>query len=110
MVVGAMTITLHLGQGASLKAKRKVVRSLTDRTRARFNAAAAEVGAQDLWQRIELGFAVCGNEPAHVDGQLDAIRRFVERQALAEITDVRLELINLKEMTWAPAAPNDWAT
>ena len=105
-----MTITLHLGQGASLKAKRKVVRSLTDRVRARFNAAAAEVGAQDLWQRIELGFSVCGNETAHVENQLGSIRRFVERLALAEITDVRLELINLKEMTWAPAAQNDWAT
>lgn len=105
-----MTITLHLGQGGSLKDKRKVVRSLTDRVRARFNAAAAEIGSQDLWQRIELGFSVCGNEPAHVDSQLGSIRRFVERLALAEITDVRLELINLKEMTWAPAAPNDWAT
>ena len=109
MVVGAMIITLHLGQGGSLKAKRKVVRSLTDRVRARFNAAAAEIGAQDLWQRIELGFTVCGNESAHVDNQLDSIRRFVERMALAEVTDVRRELINLKEMKWAPAAQNDWA-
>ena len=110
MVVGAMTMTLHLGQGASLKAKRKVVRSIKDRVRAKFNAAAAEIGGQDLWQRIELGFAVCGNEPAHVDKQLESIRRYVERLALAEVTDVRLELINLKEMTWAPAAQNDWAT
>ncbi|RJX30480.1 MAG: DUF503 domain-containing protein [Desulfarculus sp.] len=105
-----MTMTLHLGQGESLKAKRKVVRSIGDRVRARFNAAAAEVGGQDLWQRIELGFAVCGNETAHVDSQLDSIRRFVERLALAEVVDVRRELINLKEMTWAPAAQSDWAT
>ncbi len=105
-----MTITLHLGQGADLKTKRKVVRGINDRVRARFNAAAAEIGAQDLWQRIELGFTVCGNQTAHVDNQLETIRRFVERLALAEITDVRRELINLKEMTWAPAAPNDWAT
>ncbi|MEW5913642.1 MAG: DUF503 domain-containing protein [Thermodesulfobacteriota bacterium] len=104
-----MTMTLHLGQGGSLKAKRKVVRAIGDRVRARFNAAAAEVGSQDLWQRIELGFAVCGNQTAHVDNQLDTIRRFVERLALAEVVDVRRELINLKEMTWAPAAQSDWA-
>ena len=110
MVVGAMTMTLHMGQASSLKAKRKVVRSITDRVRAKFNAAVAEVGGQDLWQRIELGFTVCGNQASHAENQLEAIRRFVERLALAEITDVRLELVNLKEMTWAPAAQEDWAT
>lgn len=110
MVVGALCMTLHLGEGGSLKAKRKVVRAITDRVRAKFNVAAAEVGGQDLWQRLELGFAVCGNESAHVDRQMGEIERFVERLALAEVTDVRVELINLEEMTWRPAARGDWAT
>ncbi|MGD8561884.1 MAG: DUF503 domain-containing protein [Desulfarculaceae bacterium] len=104
MVVGALNITLHMAEGDSLKAKRKVVRSILDRVRSKFNSAAAETGTNDLWQRIELGFSVCGNQPAHVERQLDEITRFVERLALAEVTDVRLEVINLKEMTWAPAA------
>lgn len=110
MYVGAMKLTLRLLGAASLKDKRKVVRSIIDRARAKFNAAAAEVGGQDLWQRIELGFAVCGNDPAFVQRQLDEIGRFVDRLGLAELADARVELINLKEMTWAPAAPDEWAT
>lgn len=104
MVVGALKLTLHLPEGGSLKAKRKVVRSLTDRVRARFNVAAAEVGANELWQRLELGFVVCGNQHARVEHQLDQITRLVERLALAEVVDVRQEVMNLKDMPWAPAA------
>ncbi len=104
MVVGALKLTLHLGDSGGLKSKRKVVRSITDRVRGRFNAAAAEVGSNELWQRIELGFAVCGNDYARTERQLEQITRFVESLALAELTDVRIEVMNLKEMTWAPAA------
>ena len=100
-------MTLHLPEAGSLKVKRKVVRALTDRVRSRFNAAACEVGANELWQRLELGFAVCANQVSHVDNQMDEITRFVERLALAEVTDVRREVMNLKEMTWAPAARLD---
>lgn len=101
-------MTLHLPMAGDLKAKRKVARSLNDRVRARFNVAVAEVGSNDLWQRLELGFAVCGNETAHVQRQMDEIGRFVERQALAEVVDVRVEIMNLKDMTWAPLARGGW--
>ena len=103
MVIGALMMTLHVQDSGGLKAKRKVMRSLTDRVRAKFNAAACEVGGNDLWQRLELGFAVCGNQPAHVQAQLDEIGRYVERMALAEVVDVRVEVMNLKDMAWAPA-------
>ena len=85
-----------------------MVRSILDRVRARFNAAASEVGGNDLWQRLELGFAVCANRPDHVERQLRRIQGFIERLALAEVVDVRVELVNLKDMAWAPAIPG-WA-
>jgi len=110
MYVGAMKLTLRAIGAGGLKDKRKIVRAILDRVRAKFNAAASEVGGQDLWQRIELGLAVCGNDPAFVQRQLDEIGRFVERLGLAELADARVELINLKEMTWAPGAPDEWAT
>ena len=108
MVLGALKLTLHLGEAGNLKAKRKVVRSITDRVRAKFNSAAAEVGSNELWQRLELGFCVCGNESRHVQNQLEEITRFVERLALAEVADVRVEVMTLKDMTWAPASELGW--
>ena len=100
MVVGALKLVMHAGFSGGLKPKRKVVRSILDKVRARFNAAAAEVDSNDLWQRLELGFSVCGNEVAQVEDQMRNITRFVESMALAEIVDVRLEVMNLKDMTW----------
>ena len=96
------------GGSGSLKTKRKVVRSITDRVKARYNAAVAEVGGNDLWQRMELGFAFCGNDIGHVDNQMDQVARFVEGLYLAEVVDVAKEVFNLKEMTWAPGEPNEW--
>lgn len=100
MVVGALKIVLHVGYSGGLKPKRKVARSILDKVRAKFNTAAAEVGSNDLWQRLEIGFAVCGNEISQVEEQMRNIARFVESMALAEVVDVRLEVFNLKEMTW----------
>ena len=100
MVVGALKLTLHVADSGGLKPKRKVARSILDRVKARFNASVAEVGSNDLWQRLELGFCVCGNEIAQVDDQMRNIRRFVESLILAEVVDARLEIINLKDMPW----------
>lgn len=41
----------------SLKEKRKVINSVVDRVRKRFNISISEVEYQDLWQRGALGFA-----------------------------------------------------
>jgi len=103
VVVGALKLTLHLPYSQGLKPKRKVVRAIADRVRARFNTAVSEVGSQDLWQRIELGMVVCGPEVGHVERQLEAIGRFVEQLMLAEIVDRRQQVMNLKEMPWLPA-------
>ena len=100
MVVGALKLILHVGCADGLKPKRKVARSVIDKVKSRFNAAVAEVGANDLWQRLEIGFCVCGNQVAQVEEQMRNITSFVEGLGLAEVVDVRLEIMNLKEMAW----------
>ena len=100
MVVGALKLVLHVANAGGLKPKRKVARSIMDKVRARFNAAVAEVDANDLWQRLEIGFCVCGNQVGQVEDQIRNITSFVEGMGLAEVADVRLEIMNLKEMTW----------
>ncbi|WP_414482215.1 DUF503 domain-containing protein, partial [Limnochorda sp.] len=51
MVVGIAEIRLLLPGPRSLKEKRRILRSLLDRLRARYPVAVAEVGDQDLWNR-----------------------------------------------------------
>ena len=95
MVVGTMKIILHLHDNRSLKGKRKVVRSMVDKVKHKFNVSIAEVGSNDKWQRIELGVSAVGNDRRHIDTSLDNILSYVESLYLAEIVDSSLEIINV---------------
>ena len=95
MVVGTMRIELRLHDNRSLKGKRKVVRSMVDKVKHRFNVAIAEVGSNDKWQKIELGVSTVGNDRRHIDSSLNSVFDFIESLYLAEIVDSRTEILNL---------------
>jgi len=95
MVVGLVKITLRLHDCRSLKGKRKVVKSMIGRIRNRFNISAAEVGANNIHQRAEIGFALVGNSGQRVNAQLDKLLNMAHDLALAEIIDSEMEIIHL---------------
>jgi uncharacterized protein len=95
MVVGTLKIDLYLHENRSLKGKRKVVRSIIDRVRARFNVSVAEVGSNDKWQKIELGVSTVSNDRRVVDSSLSTVKGFIESLYLAEIVGADMEIINL---------------
>ena len=95
MVVGIGTIVLRIPGNASLKGKRKVVKSVTARLRNTFNVSVAEVGANDSHQRAEIGMAFVGNDRRYINSKLDKALNFVEDMQLAEIIDSEVEIINL---------------
>jgi uncharacterized protein len=76
----ALDLDLHLPECRSLKAKRAVVRPVTDGLRARYRVAVAEVGEQDRWQRARIGVAVVGATESHVRDVMDEVERFVWTQ------------------------------
>ena len=94
MVVGILRIELHLYDNRSLKGKRKIVKSMVDKTKHKFNVAIAEVGSNDKWQKIELGVSTVGNDRRHVDASLSRILAFLESLGLAEIVDSETEIFN----------------
>ena len=72
MTIGVYTFELHLPAAQSLKDKRKVLRRLKDRLRARFNVAVSELSDySDLWQRAALAVV-------SVAQQRDALERLFE--------------------------------
>jgi uncharacterized protein YlxP (DUF503 family) len=94
MVVGILRIELHLHDNRSLKGKRKIVKSMVEKTKHKFNAAIAEVGSNDKWQKIELGVSTVGNDRRHVDASLTNILASLESLGLAEIVDSQIEIFN----------------
>ena len=95
MVVGTLKVEFFLHENQSLKGKRKIVKSMVDRVKNKFNAAVAEVGSNDKWQKIELGISTVGNDRRHIDSSLSNILGFLESLYLAEIVDSQTEIINL---------------
>ena len=88
MYVESAKLTFYIPQAVSLKDKRQVCRSLIDKTRQKFNASVAEVGTHDVHQTLTIGIALVSGEAAHAQQSLDAVIRFMEEHADAELTEV----------------------
>lgn len=97
MVVAIARLTLILHENHSLKGKRKVVKSIIDKVRHRFEAAVAEVEDHDLWQKAQIGVALVGNDARVLTSRLDQISAFIDEQHLAEIVDTHIELCFLEK-------------
>jgi uncharacterized protein YlxP (DUF503 family) len=95
MVVGLGRIIYRIHDCRSLKGKRKVVKSLIARLQNNFNASVAEVGANDVYQRAEIGFAMVGNDRAQINSKVDKFLNMAEDLGLAEIIDTETEIFNV---------------
>ncbi len=94
MIIGSLALELHLPTVHSLKEKRAVIKSIIARLSNEFNAAVAEVAEQDIWQRAVIGVACVGSQQRYVEGQLNAIVRWVEENRPdVVILDVTSELL-----------------
>ncbi len=77
MIIASLSITARLSESHSLKDKRQVVRSLLAGARAKFGVSAAEVGAVDQWQTIELGFAIVSASSAVARSILQSLENYI---------------------------------
>jgi len=91
MFVCVIKVRLYLGAVHSLKEKRRILKSLIEKTRHKFGISIAEVGDHDLWQSSEVGFALVGNEKGLLEREMEKVLGFLERGGEAEITAVSHE-------------------
>jgi len=92
MIVGSLRVRLLVRESRSLKDKRQVVRSITDRLRNEFNVSIAEVEAQDNRQLAVLGLAMVGNEASHVKTVFEQIVAALRVHPIAEFLDHEVEV------------------
>ncbi len=93
MIVGILTLELHLPEANSLKSKRFIIKSLKDRIKNKFNVSIAEVDANDLWQRSVLGAVCVANETRIVNQILDGVRNTVTSNPLVELINSSMEML-----------------
>ena len=93
MTVGACTIELRIPGSDSLKAKRRVVKSLKERVQGRFHVAIAEVDRLDDWQRATLGVACVSNDSRLVDATLSKVVNWIEVSGDVLVVDYQIDLV-----------------
>ena len=93
IIVGLCTVELFIPESQSLKDKRKVLLSLKDRLREKFNLSVAEVDGQDLWQKAVLGLACVADEGRYVTQVLDQALNLIRSVPVVEIVQSRVELL-----------------
>ncbi len=93
MIVGILTIEIHISEAHSLKEKRFILKSLKDRIRNKFNVSIAEIDANDLWQRCVLGVACIANETKIINQTLDRVKNTILNTPTVELIDSRMEML-----------------
>ncbi len=93
MHVGICRVTLRLPENGSLKGKRQVIRSLTERLRNKLNVAVAEVDDNDRWQIATLGITCVSNDSRHAHQVLERAVSFIRASRMdAELVDYQVEV------------------
>ncbi len=91
MHIGVCKIRLRIPDSQSLKAKRRVVKSLIAKLKNRFNIAIAEVEALDTHQFAVLAAVSVSNDSAHLNKLISHVVNFVEANVDAELMDYETE-------------------
>lgn len=88
MYTASAKLTFHIQHANSLKEKRQVVRSVTDKARHKFNASIAEVDTQNLHRVMTIGIALVSGDASHAQKSLEEIIRYMEEHANADLIQV----------------------
>ena len=92
--IGMARLGIYLPEALSLKDKRKVVRSLSQRVRDRFNVAIAEVEDLDDMRVATLALACVSNSAPHADQMLATVIAFIDRTVeIGALAEIQTELI-----------------
>lgn len=89
--VGLLHLEFHVAQAASLKDKRRAVKSFKDRVAHAHNVSVAEVADQDNRRRAVLAVAMVGSDRRYVEGALQKITNAAGRHRDMVLIDHEVE-------------------
>ena len=92
MHTGVCTFHLRLLESRSLKEKRRIIKSIKDRVRNKFNVSIAEIGGLDKWQWAELGVACISNDVRFTNSVLSNVVEFINSIYTVELVDYEIEI------------------
>lgn len=91
MIVGVLSIKVFMRQSRTLKDKRRIIKSLKDRIRNKFNVSISETGMQDNRQLAVIGVAMVASGRRFVNGTLSSVIDFFSIHPQVELLDYDME-------------------
>ena len=94
MFVAVASVTLHIPESHSLKARRRVVKSLIERTRARFAVSIAETEGQGTWQSATVGIACVSGSAEMAEEVVGRVLAFIDSSSIEfEVVERHVETL-----------------
>jgi len=85
VTVGLLVLDCFIGESLSLKDKRRILTSVTERARRSFNVALCEVEFQDQWQRARIAAVMVNTDGRMLESSMSKLVEFVDRDRRLEI-------------------------
>ena len=92
MIVGICQLKISIYEAHSLKEKRRILKSLKEKLKNKFNISIAEVGENEKWQTSIIGISIVSNNKKIIESSFDKILNFVETFYELEIIDKYVEI------------------
>ncbi len=99
MWIAALRLHLLIPGARSLKDRRQAVRSLKERLKGRFDAACAEVGDVNSWNRAFLGIALVSNDKSVLQQLAAEISRYAQNDSAVQVTGFDQDFANYGDET-----------
>ena len=90
MIVSMIQVLFEIPGVGSIKDKRRVVKSVTDRLRQRFRLSAAEVDLENALSFGQIGAALVSNSRVFGETVLNKALAMIEDEASIRIQDIRI--------------------
>ena len=91
MIVGVLSLDIHILNSLSLKDKRMVLNHIKDRVKNKFNVSVAEIDYQDKWQRSLIGIALVTSQKGYAEQVLNKIFHLLDTDDYFEIVQYSIE-------------------
>jgi len=86
-MIKACQIEIYIYDSNCLKDKRRILKSIIDKLKSRYNIAIAETGYNEKWNRSVITFAVVSNSNQHLEKIIAKVLKSIEN-------DSRIEILN----------------
>lgn len=90
MIVSMLQLILELPETTSIKDKRRIIKSIKDRTRLKFHVSCAEVDLQDSLRFAQLGAALVSNSKEFGETVMRSILSSIEHDYSIRLHDAQI--------------------